>query len=81
MNSNSLWTTVLRNRQCACKNCGYWPTTYMMLDAMAALLSLPLLFSHMRSSSRITTTRKRFSASTLIVPLTEPTAQHSRLRP
>jgi hypothetical protein len=29
MNSNSLLTTVFRNFQCALKNRGYWPTTYL----------------------------------------------------
>ena len=46
MNSKSLLTTVFRNLQWALRNLGYWPTTYMMLDAMMALLSLPLFCSH-----------------------------------
>ena len=29
MNSKSLFTTVLRNFQCALRNRGYWPTTYL----------------------------------------------------
>ena len=36
MNSNSLFTTVLRNLQWALRNLGYCPTMYMMLDAMIA---------------------------------------------
>lgn len=46
MNSKSLFTTVFRNRQWARKKRGYCPTTYMMLDAMIALLSLPRFCSH-----------------------------------
>jgi hypothetical protein len=36
MNSKSLLTTVLRNFQCARRNRGYCPTTYMILDAITA---------------------------------------------
>lgn len=39
MNSNSLFTTVFKNRQWAFRNRGYCPTTYMMLLAMTALFS------------------------------------------
>lgn len=46
MNSNSLFTTVFKNFQCALKNLGYWPTMYMIFDAIIALLSLPLFCSH-----------------------------------
>ena len=51
MNSNSLLTTVFKKRQWARRKRGYWPTTYMMLDAMIALLSLPRFCSHSPSSS------------------------------
>ena len=51
MNSNSLFTTVLRNLQCALRNLGYWPTMYMMLEAMMALLSFPFFCSHSPSKS------------------------------
>lgn len=51
MNSNNLLTTVFRNFQCARRNRGYWPTMYMMLEAMMALLSLPLFCSHRPSKS------------------------------
>mmetsp|Transcript_18783 Transcript_18783/g.59889 ORF Transcript_18783/g.59889 Transcript_18783/m.59889 type:complete len:267 (-) Transcript_18783:1448-2248(-) len=77
MNSNSLFTTVLRNFQCAIRKRGYCPTMYMMLDAMTALLFLPLVTSHMRSRSRMKVTKKRFSSSSVMVPLMEPTDQHS----
>lgn len=46
MNSKSLFTTVFRNRQWARKNRGYCPTTYMIFEAMMALLSFPLFCSH-----------------------------------
>ena len=46
MNSNNFLTTVLRNVQLFLKKVGYWPTTYMMHEAMTALFSLPFLFSH-----------------------------------
>lgn len=46
MNSNSLFTTVFKNFQCALRNLGYWPTMYMIFDAIIALLSLPLFCSH-----------------------------------
>ena len=36
MNSKSLLTTVFRNFQCARRNRGYCPTTYMMFDAIIA---------------------------------------------
>jgi len=51
MNSNSLLTTVFKKRQWARKKRGYWPTTYMMFDAMIALLSLPRFCSHSPNSS------------------------------
>lgn len=46
MNSKSLLTTVFKNFQWALKNRGYWPTMYMIFDAIIALLSLPLFCSH-----------------------------------
>ena len=46
MNSNNLLTTVFRNLQWARRKRGYCPTTYMMLEAMMALLSLPRFCSH-----------------------------------
>lgn len=46
MNSKSLFTTVFRNFQWAFKNRGYWPTTYIMLEAIIALLSFPRFCSH-----------------------------------
>lgn len=51
MNSKSLLTTVLRNFQWALRKRGYWPTIYMMLEAMMALLSFPLFCSHKPSRS------------------------------
>lgn len=51
MNSKSLLTTVLRNFQWALRKRGYWPTIYMMLEAMIALLSFPLFCSHKPSRS------------------------------
>lgn len=51
MNSKSLLTTVFRNFQCCRKKRGYCPTTYMMLLAMMALLSLPLFCSHKPNKS------------------------------
>ena len=36
MNSNSLLTTVFKNLQCALKKRGYWPTMYIILDAIIA---------------------------------------------
>ena len=80
MNSNSLFTTVFRNFQCARRNRGYCPTTYMMLDATTALLSLPCFISHSPRRSLMTVTRKRFSSSSTIAPEMDPMAQHSVLR-
>mmetsp|Transcript_13317 Transcript_13317/g.55783 ORF Transcript_13317/g.55783 Transcript_13317/m.55783 type:complete len:258 (+) Transcript_13317:1362-2135(+) len=80
MNSNSLLTTVRRNFQCARKKRGYWPTTYMMFDAITALWGLPRVFSHRLSRSRMTVTRKRFSWSSAMDPEMDPMAQHSVLR-
>ena len=93
INSNNLLTTVFKNFQWARRKRGYCPTTYMMLDAMIALLSLPRFCSHKPSKSWVfwllhnvlkicqktlmTMTRKRFSVSSLIAPEIEPIAQHS----
>lgn len=46
INSNNFFTTVFKNVQLFLKNVGYWPTTYIMQDAMTALFYLPFLFSH-----------------------------------
>ena len=112
MNSNSLFTTVLRNFQCALaerinerisrlqyshrRNLGYWPTMYIISDAMMALWCLPFFTSQRPRSSYsevvrwmsvseqiitlITVTRKRFSSSSLMAPDMDPMAQHSVLR-
>merc|ERR1719427_505127 len=80
MNSKSLLTTVFRNLQCALKNLGYWPTIYMMLEAMMALLSFPFFCSHRPSKSLITVTRNLFSSSSCIEPEIEPIAQQSVFR-
>lgn len=45
MNSNSFLTTVLRKVQLFLRKVGYWPTTYMMQEAITALFSFPFLFS------------------------------------
>jgi len=42
---------------------GYWPTMYMMLEAMTALLSLPRFISQRPSRSLMTVTRNLFSSS------------------
>ena len=52
-----------------------------MLEAMTALLSLPLVISHRFSRSLMTVTRNRFSCSSSIEPLMEPIAQHKVFRP
>mmetsp|Transcript_9498 Transcript_9498/g.23767 ORF Transcript_9498/g.23767 Transcript_9498/m.23767 type:complete len:274 (+) Transcript_9498:1421-2242(+) len=80
MNSNNLLTTVFRNFQCARRKRGYWPTMYMILDAMTALLSFPRVCSHMPKRSLMTVTRKRFSSSSLMARLMDPIAQHSVFR-
>lgn len=77
INSNSLLTTVFKNFQWARRNLGYWPTTYMILEAMMALLSLPFFCSHSPSKSLITVTRNLFSSSSCIAPEILPIAQHS----
>merc|ERR1719211_498893 len=77
MNSNSLFTTVFRNLQWALRNLGYWPTMYMMLEAMMALLSFPFFCSHSPSKSLITVTRNLFSSSSCIDPEMDPMAQHN----
>ena len=59
------------------RNLGYWPTMYMMFEAMMALLSLPLFCSHKPSNSFMTVTKKRFSSSSCMAPLMEPIAQHN----
>lgn len=51
MNSNNLLTTVLRNLQCALRNLGYCPTTYIILLAIMALLSFPRFCSHSPNKS------------------------------
>lgn len=55
--------------------------THMILEAMTALLSFPLVISHRFSRSRITVTRKRFSCSSSMEPLMEPMAQHRVFKP
>mmetsp|Transcript_1809 Transcript_1809/g.4478 ORF Transcript_1809/g.4478 Transcript_1809/m.4478 type:complete len:202 (-) Transcript_1809:440-1045(-) len=80
MNSNSLLTTVLRNFQCAFRNLGYCPTTYMMLEATTALLSFPRFCSQSPNRSLMTVTRNRFSSSSDIAPDMLPMAQQSVLR-
>mmetsp|Transcript_48320 Transcript_48320/g.114985 ORF Transcript_48320/g.114985 Transcript_48320/m.114985 type:complete len:234 (+) Transcript_48320:1624-2325(+) len=77
MNSKFLFTTVLRNFQWARRKRGYCPTTYMMLEAMTALLSFPRVISHSPSRSLMTWTRKRFSSSSRIAPEIDPIAQQS----
>ena len=59
MNSNNLLTTVFRKRQWARRNRGYCPTTYMMFDAMIALLSFPRFCSHNPNSSCSNSTSKQ----------------------
>ena len=76
MNSKFLFTTVFKNFQWALKKRGYCPTTYMMLLAMMALLSLPRLFSHNPNKSLMTVTKNRFSSSSFIAPDMDPMAQH-----
>lgn len=51
----------------------------MMLEAMTALLSLPRVISQRLRRSRMTVTRKRFSCSSIMLPLMLPIAQHSVL--
>lgn len=77
MNSNSLFTTVFKNFQCALKNLGYCPTMYIILEAIMALLSLPFFCSHNPSKSLIAVTKKRFSSSSCIAPEILPIAQHN----
>ena len=55
--------------------------TYMMLEAMTALLSLPRVISHRFSRSLMTVTRNLFSCSSSIEPLMDPMAQQRVLRP
>ena len=80
INSNNLLTTVFRNFQCARRNLGYCPTTYMMLDAIIALLSLPFFCSQRPSKSLITVTRNLFSSSSCMAPDMLPMAQQSCLQ-
>lgn len=80
INSNNLLTTVFRNFQCARRNLGYCPTTYMMLDAIIALLSLPFFCSQRPSKSLITVTRNLFSSSSCMAPDMLPMAQQSCLK-
>ena len=54
---------------------GYWPATYMILEAMQALLPLPRLTSQSPSRSLMTVTKKRFSSSSDMAPEMDPTAQ------
>jgi len=77
INSNNLLTTVFRNFQCARRNLGYCPTTYMILDAIMALLSFPFFCSQRPSKSLITVTRNLFSSSSCIAPDILPMAQQS----
>merc|ERR1719343_40286 len=77
MNSNSLLTTVFKNFQCARKKRGYCPTTYMILLATTALLSLPLFCSQRPNKSLMTVTKNLFSSSSDIAPEILPMAQHS----
>ena len=53
MNSKSLLTTVFRNLQCARRNRGYWPTMYMMFDAMIALGNMGFKILIFRLNKRI----------------------------
>ena len=76
-NSNSLLTTVFKNFQWARRNLGYWPTTYIMLEAIIALLSFSFFCSHRPRRSFITVTRNLFPSSSCIAPDIEPIAQHS----
>merc|ERR1719422_1300472 len=77
MNSNSLLTTVFKNLQWALRKRGYWPTIYIMLDAIIALLSLPFFCSHNPNRSFMTVTKNLFSSSSCIDPEMDPIAQHS----
>jgi hypothetical protein len=54
--------------------------TYMMLDAITALLSFPLVISQRFKRSRMTVTRNLFSCSSAMLPLMEPIAQHKVFR-
>lgn len=55
--------------------------THMMLEAMTALLSFPLVISHRFSRSLMTVTRNLFSCSSSMEPLMDPMAQQRVLSP
>lgn len=81
MNSNSLLTTVFKNFQWALRNLGYWPTTYIIFEAMTALFPFPLVVSQRSSRFLITFTRNADSKSSFMEPDMDPIAQHNRLSP
>lgn len=78
INSNNFFTTVFKKVQLFLKNVGYWPTTYIIQDAITALFYLPFLFSHKWSKVLKDVIKKFFSYFYSIDPHNEPTI-HDKL--
>lgn len=81
INSNSLLITVLRNFQWARKKRGYWPTIYMISDAITALLSLPLFCStrprRSKNCSKCYLSKKFMFCSIILEnPIVDPSSPH-----
>jgi hypothetical protein len=73
MNSNNFLTTVFRKVQLFLKKVGYWPTTYMMQEAMTALFYFPFLMSHNCSKVLSVLMKNTLYYFSWILPQSEPT--------
>lgn len=72
--------TVLRKFQLTFKKVGYWPTTYIIQDAMTALFSFPFLLSHNCSKFRRVVMKKDLSSFYGMVPQSDPTVQDKEFK-
>lgn len=80
MNSNNFLTTVFRKFQLVLRNLGYYPTTYMILDATTALFSLPFFYSHRVNRFLMVWIKNCFSSCSGRHPDIAPMAQQMLFR-
>ena len=59
---------------------GYWPTTYMMQEAITALFSFPFLCSQSCSSVRRVLMKNDRSSRSWMLPQSDPTIHERELR-
>lgn len=79
INSNNFFMTVFRKVQLFLRKVGYWPTTYMIQEAITALFSFPFLDSHNCSKILRALMKKWRSYLSWILPHNEPMIHESEL--